>query len=374
MGNKTITELPIVTAVTLGTKIPVVENDITSQLSVGNLPQSIIAISRDSNPVAINTSTPTIITDMTSTPLAGSYLLNFSSIHTIDSTANETEQAVTDLQTLYDGLMALTATVTTRSLTYGNGETLTEGVYALAGATNITGTLTLDAEGDSTKQFVFRCTGAFTTGASATIVLTGGALSSNVWFISEGAASTGASTVFKGSIIANQAAVSTGASTSFEGRMFTITGAIGIGAASTFTTPTGTSQSTIGTLNEFSLFTGVGNITNTGATEVSLSIGTDSGTITGFDATLVGGALLPSSNSSNGKFRIGVYVDGVLIPNSLRSNKVPSLAAKRTPPINLQTVVTITNGQTIDIRAYSELGQMTVGPVMCLSMIPVLLQ
>ena len=211
---------------------------------------------------------------------AKGFVITVKGLKRLYEVGEETAQAKTDLVALYDRLVALTATVTDHAATHGS-ETLGPGVYTTAGAMNITGTLTLN--GSPTDLFVFRCAGAFTTGASAEVILTGGAVSSNVWIVAEGAASTGASTVFRGNIMANTAAVSTGASTSIEGRMMAISGAVGIGAASIVTAPTGTSVQALGTLDSFNLFTGTGAISTTGTdTTVALGIGTNSGAITGF--------------------------------------------------------------------------------------------
>ena len=371
MAEIKISQLPVLTTPTLATVLPVVENGVTSQLSLQKTPQAVIAITSDNNIVVINNQTPIIITGMTATPSAGSYLVNFNSQFTVDNLSSETLQAKTDLIALYDELIALTPTETGHVPTYGS-ETLSPGVYTQAGATNVTGVLTLDAGGDSTALFVFRCGGAFTTGASAEVVLTGGALSSNVWFVAEGASSTGASTIFRGSIISNQAAVSTGAFTSVEGRMFAITGAVGIGDTSVFTEPTGTSELTLGTLTAFNLFTGTGNVTNTGPSNIALSVGTNSGTITGFGTATVGGSIIPGGSNPLSIFRCGVYVDGVIINDSLRSTTRPFQAESFEFPVILQTVATITVGQTIDIRAYSSIGEQHIGPRMSLMMTPVL--
>ena len=326
-------------------------------------PPLVTAITSDNTIIVIDNQEPKIVTGMTASPIAGSYLVDFNSQFTVDNLSSETLQAKTELISLYDALIALTPTETGHIPTYGS-ETLSPGVYTQAGATNVTGVLTLDAGGDSTALFVFRCGGAFTTGASAEVVLTGGALSSNVWFVAEGASSTGASTIFRGSIISNQAAVSAGALTSIEGRMFAITGAIGIGDASVLTEPLGTSELTLGTLSLFNLFTGTGNITNTGASNIELSIGTNSGTITGFGTATVGGSIIPGGSNPLSIFRCGVYVDGVIINDSLRSTTRPFQAESFQFPAILQTVATITEGQTIDIRAYSNLGEQNIGPRM----------
>jgi hypothetical protein len=339
----------------------------------GSGAQKVTAITKDTGLLIVDNTTPTIITDMTASLNAGSYLVNFNAEFIHNNLDSVTSVAKTDLLALYNELMALPATQTGHIPTYGS-ETLLAGVYTQTGATNITGTLTLNANGNPNAVFVFRCAGAFTTGASAEIVLTGGALSSNVWFVSEGASSTGASTVFRGSIISNQAAVSTGAFTSIEGHMFTVTGAIGIGNASVFTESVGASQLTLGSLTAFSLFAGIGNLTNTGASNIALSVGTNSGTITGFNTATVGGSIIPGGSSPLSILHCAVYIDGIIINDSLRSITRSSSIENVECPIVLQTVATITLGQTIDIRAYSEIGIQHVGPRMSLTIMQILLQ
>ena len=332
-----------------------------------------IITKRDNNDtsVAITSSTPTIITGMTQdVPNNVPQLVNFNSQFTVNTTSSETAQAKTDLVALYDRLVALTATVTDHAATHGS-ETLGPGVYTTAGAMNITGTLTLN--GSATDLFVFRCAGAFTTGASAEVILTGGAVSSNVWIVAEGAASTGASTVFRGNIMANTAAVSTGASTSIEGRMMAISGAVGIGAASIVTAPTGTSVQALGTLDSFNLFTGTGAVSTTGTdTTVALGIGTNSGNITGFVVANVGGNIVPGGAPNIAEFHVGVYIDGVIIPDSVRTSHRSADHEGSEHPIVLQTVADISvEGQTIDIRAYNTLGTCTVGPGMIMVLTPI---
>ena len=371
MAEVKITQLPLLATPTLATVLPVVENGVTSQLSLEKTPQAVTAIVSDSNTVAILTPTPTIVTGMTATPSAGSYLVNFNSQYTIDDISSQTAQAKTDVIALYDELMALTTTVTRAGGVYGNGETLTAGVYDFAAATSLNGILTLNAQGDSTKQFVFRCTGAFTTNTFSEVALTGGALSSNVWFVSEGAGSTGADTIFRGSILANQAAVSTGARTTMEGRLLAITGENSINTT-TFTIPTGTSQSTLGSISNFTMFTGTGALGNAGASVIPQSVGTNAGAITGFATATVGGSIITPTSPSQSSFSCGVYIDGVLISNSQRVTDKPFEALNFEYPVILQTVATITAGQTIDIRASSLLGEQHIGPRMSLVMTPIL--
>ena len=122
---------------------------VDDQLSISNgntltLPSTATTISplvftSDNNVVAIPNPTPVIVTGMTATPSAGSYLVNFNSQYTIDDVSSQTAQAKTDVIALYNELMALTTTVTRGGGVYGNGETLTEGVYDFAAATSLNG-------------------------------------------------------------------------------------------------------------------------------------------------------------------------------------------------------------------------------------------
>jgi hypothetical protein len=345
---------------------------LTGDTGATGLTGPVITVERSNNAILINLSTPIPVTDMTVTPSAGTYLVLYNTQFTVDSTASQTSQAKDELIALYDALVALPATVTDHSGTYGS-ETLGPGVYTNAGATNITGILELDAGDDPTALFVFRTDGALTTATFAEVRLTGGATSSNVWFVTQGAASTAADAIMRGNMLANQAAVSTGAGTQLEGRMLAINGAPSINT-SFLTPPTGTINSslTLGTiLPVFNMFCGTGIPSNAGASTVQLSVGTNDGGITGFDAATVSGSLVPGGASSLAIFRCGVYVDGVLIPDSLRSDTRPFIAETFEFPVVLQTVATITAGQTIDIRAFSLLGIETIGPRMSLVLIPI---
>jgi hypothetical protein len=110
----------------------------------------------------------------------------------------------------------------------GNGETLYPGVYDLAAAGSVAGTLTLDAQGDSGAVFIFKIGGAFTTGASTTVNLINGASACNVFWKAEGAIAMAASTIMRGTLISNNGAVSMAAGGTLEGRMLSTTGAVSV--------------------------------------------------------------------------------------------------------------------------------------------------
>tara|TARA_B110000879_G_scaffold210637_1_gene301214 strand:- start:155 stop:1327 length:1173 start_codon:yes stop_codon:yes gene_type:complete len=334
---------------------------------------SATAITSNSTTLVVDHSLPQIVPGMSFVSSAGNYIVNYNSKFLIVDTASITETAKTDVIALYADLSTRSATgsETSRSASdiYAN-ETLGPGVYIHTGAITVNGTLTLN--GSSTDEFIIRTAGAITTGTFAEIVLTGGATSSNVWFVSAGAPSTGASTTVRGNFLANHAAPSMGASTNFEGRMLAVNGAIALGEACVITGPTGTRTTSIGTLIFFNLFTGAQAISSTGTvTTVELSIGTNQGAVTGFVDGNVSGNIYPGGAGENSRFRIGVYIDGVLIDDSRRQYDHPVGSIDQEYQIVLQTVATATAGQTIDIRASAAFGEMSLGPRMSLVALPI---
>lgn len=318
----------------------------------------------------VENSTPSTISGMSISPPAGTYIANFNSKYTVVDTSSITLQAKELVIALYADLSTRSATGTEtirtpNSATYSN-ETVGPGVYIHTAALTFNNTITLDASGNTAAEFIFVTAGAFTTGAGAEIILTGGATSSNVWIVSAGAPSTGVNTTFRGNFIANQAAPSLGAPTSFEGRIFSVNGAIAIGEACIITAPSGTSTTPLGTLAAFNLFAGTGAVSNTGAvTTVALSIGSNAGAITGFPEGNVGGSIIVG-NGEVSRVRIGVYVGGVLIPDSRRSYEHAFTSIDDEFAIILQTVATIVEGQSIEIKASVVFGEVTIGPRMSL--------
>ncbi len=146
----------------------------------------------------------------------------------IDSGNAVTVQCAVDLQAAYDQLFNTAPTSTSHTPTFGSGETLFAGVYAIAAAGSIAGDLTLDAQWNANAVFIFKFGGAFTTGASTTIHLINGASACNVFWGAEGAIAMAAVTVMKGTLIANNGAISMGANGNLEGRLFSTTGAASI--------------------------------------------------------------------------------------------------------------------------------------------------
>ena len=146
----------------------------------------------------------------------------------IENSNSVTAQAYADLEVACLQLQGLTATITDHSGIFGSleGETIYPGIYSIAAAVAITGTLTLDAQGDPDAMFVFKITGALNSVAGATVLLANQASSANVFWIAVGAVGLGANTTMIGTAIAYPGAVSLGAGGSISGRLYATVGAI----------------------------------------------------------------------------------------------------------------------------------------------------
>jgi hypothetical protein len=322
-----------------------------------------------STAIVADSDTATTITGMTLSPPAGTYLASFSSEYISTLTGSVTATAAADLATLYSELTNLTVTDSTHAAAFGSGETLGPGVYTVPAAWSIAGTLTLN--GGPTDLFVFRGVGALTTSNNAEIVLTGGATSNNVFWVSQGAISTGTNTTLKGSFIANQAANDPGSGLELEGRILTVNGAISINTA-TITEPTGTVNSslTLGTVSIFSVFAAIGAISSVGTTSnIAQSIGSNSAAVTGFASPNVVSGTIYSSTDQLSVIQYGIYIDSVEIADSTRTQSQTSLVSGW--PMSIQTIATVTTGQVVTVKTTVPTGGFTIGPGMALTLIPI---
>lgn len=164
-----------------------------------------------------------------------------------DYPAPASNGAVADANTLYTTLIGLAGTaiitpaaIETGNYGYGSG-VLVPGVYTTASAigTTATATLTLSGAGD---YVIISTGGAITMGANTTIVLSAGATANRVFWVSVGALSTGANTIFKGTSLST-GGHSIGGNNFIEGRLLSVSGAISIGSLIPITGVTGTTSS-----------------------------------------------------------------------------------------------------------------------------------
>ena len=133
-------------------------------------------------------------------------------------------QAQNDLTTAYNNAAAqpVTATIPTEL----GGTTETPGVYnSAAGTFGITGTLTLDAQGNPDAVFIFRAASTLITASASNVILVNGAQASNVFWVVGSSATLGTNSTLQGNILAlTSITVTTG--TTIDGRALARNGAV----------------------------------------------------------------------------------------------------------------------------------------------------
>lgn len=123
--------------------------------------------------------------------------------HAGDATAT---QAKLDVTTAFDEARALSTGAITLPENLG-GMTITPGLYNHSSSAQIAGTaavLTLDALGDPSAVFIFNIVSTLTTSSGSSVVLSGGARATNVFWSVGSSATLGTASVFCGSILADQ--------------------------------------------------------------------------------------------------------------------------------------------------------------------------
>lgn len=151
-----------------------------------------------------NTATPTVVNgNLGVSP--GSAVTGFppgtvtgGTIHAADAAA---AQAQSDLATVYTNL-ANTACNTDLTGQDLGGKTLTPGVYCFSTSAQLTGTLTLDAQGNPNAVFLFKIGSTLTTASAASVVLINSASGCGVFWQVGTSATLGTGTSLAGSILA----------------------------------------------------------------------------------------------------------------------------------------------------------------------------
>jgi outer membrane protein OmpA-like peptidoglycan-associated protein len=111
-------------------------------------------------------------------------------------------QAHADVASAYSSVAAQASDTTLTGQDLG-GLTLLPGVYTFATSAQITGELTLDAQGDPDAVFVFQTGSTLITASSSAVTLINGASACNVFWQVGGSATLGTGTAFAGIILAN---------------------------------------------------------------------------------------------------------------------------------------------------------------------------
>lgn len=141
--------------------------------------------------------------------------------HVTDAAA---AQAQADLVTAYNAASGQTTAVTMVSGDLG-GQTLTPGIYKSTSALGLTGTVTLDGQGNPDAVFLFQVGSALTTASASRVLLINNAQACNIFWQVGSSATLGTNSNFAGTILAlASVTVNTGASVS--GRVLARNGAV----------------------------------------------------------------------------------------------------------------------------------------------------
>lgn len=105
------------------------------------------------------------------------------------------------------------------------GQTLTPGVYTGLLGLGLTGTLTLDAHGDSMAMFIFQSPSALMIASNSTVALINGANPCNIYWQIGGSAVLGTNSTFVGTVLA-QTSISAQSGATVTGRLLARNGAV----------------------------------------------------------------------------------------------------------------------------------------------------
>ena len=154
---------------------------------------------------------------------------------TIDATNSAAQQAQSDLTGAYSNAAGRSIDATTTAEL--GGLTLTPGVYAGPGKSplSLTGTLTLDAEGDLDAVFIFQTDSTLITGSGSRVSLINGAQGCHIYWQVGSSATLGSGSLLVGNILAlTSITVNSGATV--QGRALARNGAVTLDN-NTFTRP-----------------------------------------------------------------------------------------------------------------------------------------
>jgi len=138
-----------------------------------------------------------------------------------------TAAAAVDLLNAYAYLNALPSDILLLyPAQFGNNLILTPHTYLMNGAVTLTDSLFLNAQGNANAVFVIQVNGAFSSSGVTKIVLMNGAQSKNIYWKIDGAVNISSNSIFKGTIICNNAAIILNSGVDLDGRALTTTGAL----------------------------------------------------------------------------------------------------------------------------------------------------
>jgi hypothetical protein len=304
--------------------------------------------------ISTTSTSDVLVPGMTKLLQIGTYSVSFNGQHmtTAIDQAFSTTQGIIDVDLIYQDLMSLTATNTTHPLVFGNGENLLPGIYSVTGSASIGGTLNFDGGGDPNSIFIIRSSGPLTTGVGSTVTLTNGASANNIFWVSEQPMSTGANSIFKGTLVSRAGAIALGVGTSMEGRILTKSGALSIGASCILAIPSGVSPIDLRRLTSFVMFTTTGTVSSDETSTITGDIGTGAGAI-----AIAGthfGEIYPAGTTASTKTTATycIYQNGTPVVNSSR------IITSLNSVVSLKTQITaLTAGETVEVRWKVDTGE-----------------
>ena len=142
-------------------------------------------------------------------------------IHAADAVAG---QAQSDLTTAYNDAAGRACDVVLTGQDLG-GLTLVAGTYCFSSSAQLTGTVTLDAQGDPNAVFIFQVGSTLTTASASTVDIINSARSCNVFWQIGSSATLGTTTDFVGNVLAlTSISATTGAT--IDGRLMARNGSV----------------------------------------------------------------------------------------------------------------------------------------------------
>jgi hypothetical protein len=183
-----------------------------------------------SNGAVVNTGVSTILGDVGTnlTTTDGFDALKVSgNIHKIPDT--NTAQCAADLINVYTYLNTLSTNIELLfPKQFGHNLVLTPHVYYLNSATVLTDSVFLNAQGNANAVFVIKINGALSTNTYSKVILINGTQSKNVFWVVNGAVNIDNYSIFRGTLVCNNAAIGFGIGATLDGRAMTTTGALSV--------------------------------------------------------------------------------------------------------------------------------------------------
>jgi hypothetical protein len=180
-----------------------------------------------------NTGATTIVGDIGSSPTNS--ITGFNPAGTFTGTNHGNDATSAAAQVALAAAIADTSTRTPQismSADIG-GQVLTPGYYKAASSLAITGTVTLDAQGNPNALFILQSpSSTLTTASNAVVLLANGAQAGNVFWVVGSSATLGIGTTFVGTILA-QASITVNGTGTDNGRLLANTGAVTFATAET---------------------------------------------------------------------------------------------------------------------------------------------